>query len=223
MNLLTSLLLIANPVVTAVLTLIVFLESKRQKESLERIERSIAESSKQVIEAVERQKDGFDTIASSLKAISKDQERSVETFTGISNALVSSSTTNQQSLNNVVNALNASCARTDETMGNLMQGINASNNDLKTSLEASYNEATLAVRDVATKMDLEFSKLTAAIKQSEQGTKEIMEKSIQLQSVLSKDLSESIRTDARALKDGIDLNSKELSSINNTLRNAVSI
>jgi hypothetical protein len=223
MNPLTSVLLLANPLVTAILTLVIFLESKKQKAQLESIERSIAENSKQVIEAVEKQKDGFDAIAVSLKAISEDQERSVETFTGISNALTTSSTTNQQSLNNVVSALNAASAKTDETMTSLMQGINTSNNDLKTNMKTAYNEATSAIRDVATTVEQEYGKLSDVIRQCEKATKETIERSIETQKELHQGLTESIRLDAQMLKGGIDSNSKELSTINNTLKNAVSI
>ena len=105
MNPLTSLLLIANPLVTAVLAVVVFLESKKQRNLLEAVEKAVRESSRQVIEAVERQKEGFDAIATSLRVISEDQGKSVETFTGISNALTTSSRTNEHSLKNVVSAL----------------------------------------------------------------------------------------------------------------------
>jgi hypothetical protein len=267
-NPLTSLLLIANPVITALLTLVVFLESKKQKALLETIEKTIIANSKeiigavenqkegfdairlslkaisedqgqkvlletieksiiansrQIIEAVENQKEGFDTIGSSLKAISEDQGRSVETFTGISNALTTSSTTNQQSLNNVVSALNALSVKTDETMTNLLQGINASNNDMKANLKTAYNEATDAIREVATKMEEEYSRLSNVVKQCEKGTMDAVENSIKAQKELHKELSESIRTDAETLKASLDSNSRELSTINVTLKNAVSI
>ena len=77
MNPLTSLLLIANPVITAVLTLVVFLESKKQKALLETIEKSIMANSKEIIGAVENQKEGFEAIRSSLNAISEDQGQKV--------------------------------------------------------------------------------------------------------------------------------------------------
>lgn len=123
MNPLSSLLLVANPIVTAALTILVFLESKKNKAHLASIERAIRESSQAVIASVERQKEGFDAIAVSLKAIADDQEKSVETFTGISGALMTSSTTNQQSLNRVVAALDANAVKNEETTKNLAERI----------------------------------------------------------------------------------------------------
>jgi hypothetical protein len=104
-----------------------------------------------------------------------------------------------------------------------MQGINTSNNDLRANLKTAYNEATSAIRDVATKVEEEYSKLSEVMKQCEKSTNEAIERSIETQRELHQGLSGSIRTDAQMLKEGIDSNSKELSTINDTLKNAVSI
>ena len=212
MNPVTNLLLLANPLITAVLTIVVFLESKKQKVLLERIEKAVTESSRQLIEAVERQKEGFDAIAVSLKAISEDQERSVETFTGISNALITSSTTNQQSLGNVVSALNVSQSKQEEIAANTYKKIEESNIDLKNSLGIAYGDATSSIREVSSRMGEHFKTISERLATSEEKTMEAFEKTL-----------ESIRNDADRLKQGIENNSTELSSINSTLKNAVSI
>lgn len=194
MNPLTSLLLLANPIVTAVLTVVLFLESKKQKSLLASVEKAIIDSSKQVIEAVERQKDGFDAIAASLNAISKDQEKSVETFTGISNALTTSSDKNHSSLENVASTLNSTTAKTEHIMTTLSQKIEQSNAELKSDLKIAYNAAA-----------------------------EAFDKAVTFQQSANENLAKLISSDVNALRDGIDANSKELSHIESTLKNAVSI
>ena len=212
MNPVTNLLLLANPLMTAVLSIIVFLESKKQKNLLETIEKAVAESSRQVIEAVERQKEGFDAIAISLKSISQDQERSVETFTGISNALLTSSTTHQQSLSNVVSALNAAQSKQEEIAANTYRKIEEANIDLKKSLGVAYSDATSSIREVSANMGDNFKTMSDRLAASEEKTLEAFDKTL-----------ESIRNDAERLKQGIENNSNELSLINSTLKNAVSI
>ena len=194
MNPLTSLLLLANPIVTAVLTVVLFLESKKHKSLLATVEKAIIDSSKQVIEAVERQKDGFDAIATSLNAISKDQEKSVETFTDISNALTTSSDKNHSSLENVASTLNSTTVKTEYIMTALSQKIEQSNAELKSDLTIAYNAAA-----------------------------EAFEKAVTFQQSANENLAKLISSDVNALRDGIDANSKELSHIESTLKNAVSI
>lgn len=212
MNPLTNILLLANPVLTAILTIVVFLESKKQRGLLEAVEKAVIDSSKQVIAAVEKQKEGFDVIALSLKALSEDQEKSVETFTGIGNALTTSSTTNQQSLNNVVTALVSSQSKQEEIASNTCKRIEDASTDLKRSLGDAYSDATSSIREVSSIMGEHFNQMSERITASEAKTLEAFGKTI-----------ESIKNDAEKLKQGIENNSEELSSINSTLKNAVSI
>ena len=96
MNPLQIFLLAVNPVITAGFAFMVFFESKKAKASQAAIESAVRDSSKLVVESIQGQKQGFDSIAESLSAISNDQERSVETFTGISQALITASKTNEE-------------------------------------------------------------------------------------------------------------------------------
>ena len=102
---LANLLLIANPVATLLLTVLVFFESKKNRSQLISIELAIQESSKTIIESVERQKDGFNSISESLSSIATDQETMANRFSGISDALLKSSTTNDQALKGVISVL----------------------------------------------------------------------------------------------------------------------
>lgn len=65
-------LLIANPPVTVYLKMFVILESSKRKSLMQTIQKLLVKSSRQVIEAVESQKGGFDAITESLKVISKE-------------------------------------------------------------------------------------------------------------------------------------------------------
>jgi len=210
MNPLTSLLLLANPIITAALTVVLFLESKKHKSLLATVEKAIVDSSRQVIEAVERQKDGFDAIALSLKTISEDQGRSVETFTGISSALTTSSTTNERSLNNLVIALNIANENTEKTMVNLSQRIEQSDNELKTSLHASYSDVALAIKSTGIAMGEEYARLSERLSSHEGDTTNAFDRTLKSQQNSNENLANSISADVMSLKEGIDSNSKEL-------------
>ena len=253
MNPLTSLLLLANPIITAALTVVLFLESKKhksllatvemaivdssrqvieaverqkdsfdaiatslnaiskdQERSVETFEKAIIDSSRQVIEAVERQKDGFDAIAISLKTISEDQGRSVETFTGISSALTTSSTTNERSLNNLVIALNNANENTDKSLVNLSQRIEQSDNELKTSLHASYSDVALAIKSTGIVMGEEYTRLSERLSSHEGNTTNAFDRTLKSQQNSNENLANSISADVMSLKEGIDSNAKEL-------------
>jgi hypothetical protein len=223
MNPLTSILLIANPLVTAILAAVVFLESRKQRNLLVAVEKAVTQSSRHVIEAVERQKEGFDAIAKSLKSISEDQGRSVETFTGISNALSTTSITNEQSLKNVVRALDAATLKTEATMASLSQLIEKSNNNLKEGLKTAYGEASTAITNVGDKIGDEYTKLADRLSVHEKNTADAFEKAVASQQSLNASLAKSINEDTKALKEGISANSNELAAIESTLKKAVSI
>ena len=218
MNPLASILLIANPLVTAALAVVVFLESKKQRNLLEAVEKALRESTRQVIEAVERQKEGFDAIATSLRVISEDQGKSVETFTGISNALTTSSRTNEHSLKNVVSALDAATLKTEVTMASLSQTIEKSNNDLKVNMKTAYSEASAAITSVGDKIGDEYTKLADRLLVYEKNTTDAFEKTIISQQELNSSLAKSFSDDTKTLKEGIAANSNEtFTGISNAL------
>jgi hypothetical protein len=126
MNPLTSLLLLANPVVTAVLTVVLFLESKKNREMLQAVEKAVRDTQATI-----------ESVAVNLNKITEDQKQSVETFTGISDALTTSSTTNQQALTNVVTALTNASIKTEETMTTLAERIETANKELAASIQVN--------------------------------------------------------------------------------------
>jgi hypothetical protein len=148
MNPLQIFLLAVNPVVTAGFAFMVFFESKKAKASQAAIESAVRDSSKLVIESIQSQKQGFDSIAESLSAISNDQERSVETFTGISEALMTASKTNKEALSSLCDSLTSLSKANAQTHENLANSLQESHEQLgekikKNSEELSYVSETL--------------------------------------------------------------------------------
>lgn len=148
MNPLQIFLLAVNPVVTAGFAFMVFFESKKAKASQAAIESAVRDSSKLVVESIQSQKQGFDSIAESLSAISNDQERSVETFTGISQALITASKTNEEALSALRESLTSLTNKNAQTYERLANSLKESHDQIgekikKNSEELSYVSETL--------------------------------------------------------------------------------
>ena len=148
MNPLQIFLLAVNPVVTAGFAFMVFFESKKAKASQAAIESAVRDSSKLVVESIQSQKQGFDSIAESLSAISNDQERSVETFTGISQALITASKTNEEALSALRESLTSLTNENAQTYERLASSLKESHDQIgekikKNSEELSYVSETL--------------------------------------------------------------------------------
>ena len=148
MNPLQIFLLAVNPVVTAGFAFMVFFESKKAKASQAAIESAVRDSSKLVVESIQGQKQGFDSIAESLSAISTDQERSVETFTGISQALITASKTNEEALSALRESLTSLTNENAQTYERLANSLKESHDQIgekikKNSEELSYVSETL--------------------------------------------------------------------------------
>ena len=148
MNPLQIFLLAVNPVVTAGFAFMVFFESKKAKASQAAIESAVRDSSKLVVESIQGQKQGFDSIAESLSAISNDQERSVETFTGISKALITASKTNEEALSALRESLTSLTNENAQTYERLANSLKESHDQIgekikKNSEELSYVSETL--------------------------------------------------------------------------------
>ena len=127
---LANLLLIANPVATLLLSVLVFFESKKNRSQLISIELALKESSKTIIESVERQKDGFNSISESLSLIATDQETMADRFSGISDALLKSSTTNDQALKGVISALENATDKFKKDSESVTSSINKNSEEL---------------------------------------------------------------------------------------------
>ncbi|MCS5706901.1 hypothetical protein NZK27_11935 [Synechococcus sp. FGCU-3] len=98
---------VANPVITALLTIVVFLEKDKLRKRSEDIETALKNSSASIVQTIEAQKQDFTNIADRLEALSKDSEKSAETFIGLSTALTESSAVSAKALGGVTEGLQA--------------------------------------------------------------------------------------------------------------------
>ena len=87
MNGLLAAMAVANPVITALLTVVVFLEKDKIKKRSEDLEAALKAGNQELVQTVAGQKENFENIASRLEALSKDSAKSAETFVGLSTAL----------------------------------------------------------------------------------------------------------------------------------------
>ena len=91
MNPLLLVLTAANPLITGLLTFIVFTEKQKIQKRSEELEAALKACNAEVVSTIAAQKEGFESIASRLEVLSKDSAKSAETFVGLSTALTESS------------------------------------------------------------------------------------------------------------------------------------
>jgi len=107
MNGLLAAMAVANPVITALLTIVVFLEKDKLRKRSEDIEAALKNSNASVVQTIEAQKQDFTNIADRLEALSKDSEKSAATLIGLSTALTESSAVSAKALGGVTEGLQA--------------------------------------------------------------------------------------------------------------------
>ena len=105
MNGLLAAMALANPVITALLTIVVFLEKDKIRKRSENIESALKQGNASVVQTIEAQKQDFTNIANRLEALSKDSEKSAATFIGLSTALTESSAVSAKALGGVTAGL----------------------------------------------------------------------------------------------------------------------
>ena len=105
MNGLLAAMAVANPVITALLTIIVFLEKDKLRKRSVDIETALKDGNASVVKTIEAQKQDFTNIADRLEALSKDSEKSAATFIGLSTALTDSSAVSAKALGGVTEGL----------------------------------------------------------------------------------------------------------------------
>ena len=107
MNGLLAAMAVANPVITALLTIIVFLEKDKLRKRSEDIEAALNSGNASIVQTIEAQKQDFTNIADRLEPLSKDSEKSAATFIGLSTALTESSAISARALGGVTEGLQA--------------------------------------------------------------------------------------------------------------------
>ena len=114
---------VANPVITALLTVVVFLEKDKIKKRSEDLEAALRAGNQELVQTVEAQKENFENIASRLEALSKDSAKSAETFVGLSTALTESSAVSATALNGVTSGLDRHAKSVEGLVTNLSNQV----------------------------------------------------------------------------------------------------
>ena len=123
MNGLLAAMAVANPVITALLTIVVFLEKDKIKKRSEDLEAALKAGNQELVQTVEAQKENFENIASRLEALSKDSAKSAETFVGLSTALTESSAVSATALNGVTSGLDRHAKSVEDLVTNLSNQV----------------------------------------------------------------------------------------------------
>jgi len=125
MNGLLAAMAVANPVITALLTVVVFLEKDKIKKRSEDLEAALKAGNQELVQTVAAQKENFENIASRLEALSKDSAKSAETFVGLSTALTESSAVSATALNGVTAGLEAHAKSVEGLVTNLSNHVSS--------------------------------------------------------------------------------------------------
>jgi len=125
MNGLLAAMAVANPVITALLTIVVFLEKDKIKKRSEDLEAALKAGNQELVQTVAAQKENFENIASRLEALSKDSAKSAETFVGLSTALTESSAVSATALNGVTAGLEAHAKSVEGLVTNLSNHVSS--------------------------------------------------------------------------------------------------
>ena len=105
MNPLVAAMAVANPVITALLTIIIFLEKDKFRKRSEELEAALRQGNQELVKTIGAQKQDFINIADRLESLSKDSEKSAATFIGLSTALTESSSVSAKALGGVTEGL----------------------------------------------------------------------------------------------------------------------
>jgi len=169
---------IANPVITGLLTILFFLESKKSKKQIESIQNSlnnvqkevvstVISSSDQIKNSIDKQKDDFTKLADRLELLSRDTEESAKNFVEISDALTKSSAVSKEALGNVTSGLenhaNLVSGLVTELTEKVSQTSADSIKDLSTQIVISLKSVNDSVEKIETSQEKLNSSLSSAI------------------------------------------------------------
>ena len=154
---------IANPVITGLLTLLVFLEGKKSNKRFEQIESALRDGNRSLIEAVDnnrnairdsvdKQKGDFAKIADRLESLSKDTEESAKNFVEISDALTKSSAVSKEALGKVTTGLENHATSVSRLVTELTKKVSTTSQDSIKSLSAKTTEGLTKISQEVSKV-----------------------------------------------------------------------
>jgi len=153
MNSLLAAMAVANPVITALLTIVVFLEKDKLRKRSEDIEAALKNGNASVVQTIEAQKQDFTNIADRLEALSKDSEKSAATFIGLSTALTESSAVSAKALGGVTEGLQTHATSVSLLVTNLSKQVSETSSAAISDLSIKSAEAIRSVADQVTRVE----------------------------------------------------------------------
>ena len=153
MNGLLAAMAVANPVITALLTIVVFLEKDKIKKRSEDLEAALKAGNQELVQTVEAQKENFENIASRLESLSKDSAKSAETFVGLSTALTESSAVSATALNGVTSGLDRHAKSVEGLVTNLSNQVSTTASSAIGDLAKRSEETLQTVANQVTSLE----------------------------------------------------------------------
>ncbi len=165
---------IANPVITSLLTILFFLESKKSKKQIESIQSALDNVQKEVVSTVissgdqiknsiDKQKDDFTKLADRLELLSRDTEESAKNFVEISDALTKSSAVSKEALGNVTTGLENHATLVSGLVTELTQKVSTTSADSIKDLSNQIGSALKSVNESVEKIESSQEKLNSSL------------------------------------------------------------
>ena len=165
---------IANPVITGLLTILFFLESKKSKKQIESIQSALDNVQKEVVSTVissgdqiknsiDKQKDDFTKLADRLELLSRDTEESAKNFVEISDALTKSSAVSKEALGNVTTGLENHANLVSGLVTELTQKVSTTSADSIKDLSNQIGSALKSVNESVEKIESSQEKLNSSL------------------------------------------------------------
>ena len=165
---------IANPVITGLLTILFFLESRKSKKQIESIQDSLNNVQKEVVSTVissgdqiknsiDKQKDDFTKLADRLELLSRDTEESAKNFVEISDALTKSSAVSKEALGNVTSGLENHANLVSGLVTDLTQKVSQTSADSIKDLSTQIVSSLKSVNDSVEKIETSQAKLNSSL------------------------------------------------------------
>ena len=165
---------IANPVITGLLTILFFLESKKSKKQIESIQSALDNVQKEVVSTVissgdqiknsiDKQKDDFTKLADRLELLSRDTEESAKNFVEISDALTKSSAVSKEALGKVTTGLENHANLVSGLVTELTQKVSTRSADSIKDLSTQIGNALKSVNESVEKIESSQEKLNSSL------------------------------------------------------------
>lgn len=186
MNPLIAAMAVANPVITALLTIIIFLEKDKFRKRSEELEAALRQGNQELVKTIGAQKQDFINIADRLESLSKDSEKSAATFIGLSTALTESSTVSAKALGGVTEGLQNHAVSVSNLVTKLSNHVSNVSANAISELAIKSAESLKLVGDEVKKVEQaqvaateaatdSIGKLVAGITQTSKSIKELQE------------------------------------------------